>query len=129
MHDKINAAKQILSELSTLQNQLTQFTTPTLSDTQKLLEIYQFISGQPQIDQCEIRHYFVFITVYLYSPLSVIGRCPIKAGICQQVGEVIGRCRQGVSEIFAEAKFRYENITSFRNQIETLFEQVENSWQ
>lgn len=124
IRDKINNAKKIQLELSKLKEQLSQLTTPTLSDTQNLSAIYQFIVSKPDIDNREIRHFFVIIAVYLYSPLSLLGSFPIRAGLCQEMGEIIDRCRQEVSVIFSQAKFRYENIPSFREQVETIFEQI-----
>lgn len=124
IHDKINNAKKIQLELFKLKEQLSQLTTPTLSDTQNLSAIYQFIVSKPDIDNREIRHFFVIIAVYLYSPLSLLGSFPIRAGLCQEMGETIGRCRQEVSGIFSQAKFRYENIQSFREQVEAIFEQI-----
>lgn len=124
MHNNISNAKKILLEISLLQDQLSQLATPTLSDVKKLPEIHQFITNQPNIDRREVRHYFVVVSVYLYSPLSLFGKFPIRTGLCQEVGEAMGSCRQEVSEMFSQAKFRYENIPSFREQVETIFEQV-----
>lgn len=120
MYDTINQAKKIQRELSRLREQLSQLRSPTLSDTENLTAIYQYILDQPNIDNREIRHYFVIVSVYLYSPISLFGQFPIKTGLCAEIGEIIGRCRQEVSEIFYQAKFRYENIPSFREGIESL---------
>lgn len=127
IRDKINNAKKVQLELSKLKEQLSQLTTPTLSDPQNLFAIYQLILDQSNLDKREIRHYFVVIAVYLYSPLSLFGSFPIRAGLCQEMGGIIGRCRQDVSEIFSQAKFRYENVLSFRDQVEALFEQIEEN--
>lgn len=123
IYEKINTAKKIQIELSQLREQFTQLSTPTLSDPQNLSEIHQLICCRPNVDSREMRHYFVIISVYLYSPLSLLGPFPIKAGLCREMGKVIGRCRQEVSEIFYQAKFRYENVPSFREQVEDIFEQ------
>lgn len=125
MYNKITSGKQLQIELSELREQLSQLTTPTHCDTQNIAAIYQFIIHQPQIDRREIRHCFVIITVYLYSPISLFGHFPIKAGLCHEMGEIMNCGRQKVSEIFSQAKFRYENIPSFREQVETIFEQIE----
>lgn len=124
MLDEITKARQLQQEIATLQAQLSQFTTPTLYDTSKLTQLYQQIGNIPDIDQRELRHHFVFIAVYLYSPSALLGYS-IKAGLCQQIGEVIERCRQDVSELFYEAKVRYDRTQSFREQTENIFTKIE----
>lgn len=122
--DTIDNAKKIQAELTVLQEQFSQLITPVLSDTQNLPEIYQLVLNQPGINRREARHCFVIIAIYLYSPTSLLGQFPIRAGLRQEVGEIIGRCRQEVSEVFSQAKFRYENTPLFREQVEVIFEQI-----
>lgn len=124
MLDQINIAKQLQSEIAVRQEQLSKFTTPTIYDTSKLIQLYQQVNDISDIDQRELRHYFVFIAVYLYSPSALLGYS-IKAGLCQQIGEVIERCRQDVSELFYEAKVRYDRTQSFREQTENIFTKIE----
>lgn len=123
MLDQINIAKQLQSEIAVRQEQLSKFTTPTIYDTSKLIQLYQQVNDISDIDQRELRHYFVFIAVYLYSPSALLGYS-IKAGLCQQIGEVIERCRQDVSELFYEAKVRYDRTQSFREQTENIFTEI-----
>lgn len=123
MLDQINIAKQLQSEIAVRQEQLSKFTTPTIYDTSKLIQLYQQVNEISDINQRELRHYFVFIAVYLYSPSALLGYS-IKAGLCQQIGEVIERCRQDVSELFYEAKVRYDRTQSFREQTENIFTEI-----
>lgn len=123
MLDQINIAKQLQSEIAVRQEQLSKFTTPTIYDTSKLIQLYQQVNDISDINQRELRHYFVFIAVYLYSPSALLGYS-IKAGLCQQIGEVIERCRQDVSELFYEAKVRYDRTQSFREQTENIFTEI-----
>lgn len=122
--DTIDNAKRIQAELKVLNEQFSQLATPALSDTQNLPQIYQLILNQPDVDRREARHYFVIIVIYLYSPTSLFRQLPIKAGLRQEIGKIIGRCRQEVSGMFSQARFRYENVPSFRDQVEIIFEQI-----
>lgn len=129
MYRHLIQARKIQAQYQELERQMRQFAIPTQYDHAKLPAIYDMICRHTTIDQRDTRHCFVLIAVYLYSPSALLLDASIRAGLCRHIGEVIGRCRQEVSEIFSEAKFRYENVTSFRNQIETIFDQVENNWQ
>lgn len=123
MLDQITHAKLLQSQIAVMQEQLSKFTTPALYDTSKLTQLYQRVNDIPGIDKKELRHHFVFIAVYLYSPSALLGYS-IKAGLCQQIGEVIGRCRQDVSEIFYEAKLRYERVQPFQETTHKIFAQI-----
>lgn len=126
IYDTINDAKRVHSELCALKERFDELTAPRLSDTDMLSDIYRSVVGRAGIDKRDERHYFVVIAVYLYSPVSLFGRFPIRAGLCRQMGQIVGRCRQEVSEIFSQARFRYENVPSFREQVEAIFEQMES---
>lgn len=123
MLTKINSAKQLQSEIAVRQEQLSQFTTPTMFDTDLLPAIYKAICDSDDAPK-EVRHCFVFIAVYLYSPSALLGQYSIKAGLCQKIGDTIGCCRQVVSETFSQALLRYNKLPTFAQQVDKIYRDI-----
>lgn len=127
MYAKIQQARETQSQIATLQQQLSNLFTPTLYDTDLLPALYKQVTDRRNTK--ELKHSFVFIVVYLYSPSTVVGQYSIKAGLCPKIGDTIGCCRQVVSETFHEARFRYNNLQEFREQTDRLFLELNSIFQ
>lgn len=127
MHEEIITAHQLQATLSDLQKQLNQFTQPKLTDYRLLPDIYQVVKNE-LVDNHNARYirlHYVFIVIYLYSPKSLLDKRVIKSGLRGAIGLVIGRCKQEVSAIFQEAKFRNQQLAGFREQSDKLFTAIE----
>lgn len=119
LHDLVQAARATHKSIQELEHQLSTLGTPTLCDISLLPSIYTAIQCQLHDESLrEQRLCFVFVAAYLYSPTSIIFDHSLKAGLRTGISKIIGRCKGEVSEIFAEAKFRYDHLTGFREKIE-----------
>lgn len=117
----IETARTTRQAIKDLEEQLQQLNIPTLSDTTEFPLIYAQIQSQMSGEELrEQRLCFVFIVAYLYSPASIFGSYPLKAGLRSHIGSIIHRCNAEISEMLSEAKFRYERLNSFREKIDKI---------
>lgn len=125
LHSLIESARKTADAIRELEAKLSELKRPVFTDFSKLHEIHRYIQAQlPSETLRERRICFVFIAAYLYSPASVIGDHPLKVGLRTNIGVTIGRCKGEVSELFSEAKFRYEKLISFGEKVDKILKNI-----
>lgn len=129
--DKIDRISAIKSELKKLQMEYLHYITPTLSDTELLPVIFDWYkelspdAGQSNREaKAAFSQGFILIVTLLYSPTSLTGG-KLPYGLRSQLSHIFQyKSPTSISNIVPNLLFLYKTYASFREKVDTIFEQI-----
>lgn len=125
MYDEIKQARQIHDLIIEENEILEQFKNTKITNLAHLPEIKKEVEKlAAELYPRDRKLCFVLIATYLYSPISFVGGHSLVVGLRNPLAASIGCSATEASELFSEAKHKYNLLTKFREQTETVFEQI-----
>mgnify|MGYP000274934168 CR=1 FL=1 len=129
--NKIIRLKKIRIEKSELSEEENILTSPVLKDKSLIHEIYKIFvellnkrGCPPNIDSVTQRKKFIFIILYLFSPLAG-GK--MTSGLRPEIAKVLGvQSECTISDNCADVVFLYQNYGDFSGDIEYLYTEIVN---
>lgn len=124
---KIESLKAIRIAKSELSRRETEMSKPLLTDLRQIKTVYDIFSSliKGEKDNRVVqRKKFIFIAMYLFSPISLVGNKTQK-GVREEIGKVLEmRSKSTISNNLSDMVFQYKTYAAFRSDIDILFGEI-----
>lgn len=124
---KIESLKAIRIAKSELSRRETEMSKPLLTDLGQIKTVYDIFSSLikgKRDNRVVQRKKFIFIAMYLFSPISLVGNKTQK-GVREEIGKVLEmRSKSTISNNLSDMVFQYKTYAAFRSDIDILFGEI-----
>ena len=122
--ENLKAIRVAKSELSKRETEISRPLLDDLSQIQTVYNIFSYLINGEKDNRVVQRKKFIFIAMYLFSPISLVGNKTQK-GVREEIGKVLEmRSKSTISNNLREVTFQYKTYAKLRNDIDTLFGKI-----